>query len=101
MLLGQKDHADPIFAGRRQFDAQGRRLSPVVLVGYLDQDPGTVAHQLVRADGAPMVQVLEDQQALRNDLMRPMPLDVRDEADTAGIMLASRRVHPVLAGVGD
>ena len=70
VLLGQEDHADAVLAGRRQLDALARHLGAVELVGDLDQDAGAVAHQLVGADGAAMVEVLEDLQALLDDGVR-------------------------------
>ena len=64
VLLRQEDHADAVFAGRRQLDALLRHLLAVEAVGDLDQDAGAVAHQLVGADRAAVVEVLEDLQTL-------------------------------------
>jgi hypothetical protein len=38
-------------------------------------------------------EVLEDQQALLDDLVALLPLDVRDEADAAGVVLIGRVVE--------
>jgi hypothetical protein len=58
MFLWQKDHADAVFAGRRQLDTLGGHLGAEVLVGNLDEDAGAVAHQLVGADRTAVVEVL-------------------------------------------
>ena len=98
VLLRQEDLADAVFAGRRQVDAGGGHLGAEVFVGDLDQDARAVAHQLVGADGAAMVEVLEDLQALRDDRMRALALDVRHEADAAGIVLVRCVVQPARSG---
>ncbi|MNQ32176.1 hypothetical protein D3C85_455740 [compost metagenome] len=56
-------------------------------VGNLDQDAGAVAHQLVRANRAAVVQVLKDLQALLDDRVAFLALDVRNESNAAGVML--------------
>ena len=86
VLLRQEHHADAVFAGRRQLDALLGHLVAEVLVGNLDQDAGAVAHQRVGADRAPVVQVLQDQQALLDDRMALVALDMGDETDAAGIV---------------
>ena len=101
VLLGQEDHAHAILAGRRQAHALCGHLGAVELVGDLDQDACAVAHQLVCADGAAVVEVLQDLQALLDDVVRLDALDVGDEAHAAGIVLARRVVQAVGGGVGE
>ncbi len=101
VFLRQEDLADAVFAGRRQLDAGGGHLGAEVFVRDLDQDARAVAHQLVGADGAAMVEVLEDLQALRDDRMRALALDVRHEADAAGVVLVRGVVHPARGRGGD
>ena len=84
-----------------QLDALGGHLGAVELVGDLDQDACAVAHQLVGADRAAMVEVLEDLQALRHDVVRAPALDVRDEAHAAGVVLAGGVVQASPGGGGD
>jgi hypothetical protein len=67
VFLGQEDHAHAVLAGRRQLHALGGHLGAVELVGDLDQDAGAVAHQLVGTHRTPVVQVLQDLQALLDD----------------------------------
>lgn len=85
VLLGQEDHAHAVLARGRQFHALLGHLGAVELVGDLDQDARTVAHQLVGADRATVVEVLEDLETLLHDAMSLLPLDVRDEAHAARI----------------
>ncbi len=93
VLLGQEDHAHAVFARRWQFDALYRHLGAVELVGNLDQDAGAVAHQLVGADGATVVEVGQDAQALLDDAVGALALDVGHETDTAGIVFMRRAVQ--------
>ncbi len=99
VLLGQEDHADAVLAGRRQHDALRGHLGAVELVRDLDQDAGAVAHQRVGADRAAVVEVLEDLQALLDDRVRLQALDVRDEADAAGVVLVGGRIEAGARGV--
>ena len=101
VLLGQEDHADAVFAGRRQFDALPGHFLAVQRVGHLDQDAGAVAHQLVGAHGAAMVQVFQDLQPLLDDGVALLALDVRDEADAAGVMLVGGRIQAVFLQMGN
>ena len=95
MFLRQEDLADAVFAERRQLDALPGHLGAVEVVRNLDQDAGAVAHQLVGADRAAMVEVLEDLQTLQDDAVRLVALDVGDEADAAGIVFLTRAVETV------
>src|SRR5690606_15695050 len=52
-----------------------------------------VAHQRIGADGAAMRQVLEDEEAVLDDLVRLLALHVGDEADAAGIVLVARIIE--------
>src|SRR5690606_25799898 len=63
------------------------------LVRDLHEDAGAVAGARVGADGAAMLEVFENLQAVFNDLVRLAPLDVGDEADAAGVALEARVVH--------
>lgn len=101
MLLGQENHSRPVFACWRQLHALSHHLSAVKLVRDLDQDPGAIAHQLVCADRATMVEVFEDLQSLLNDTVRSLALDVRHEPDPAGIMFIGQPVQAVFCKVFD
>ncbi len=56
-------------------------------VRHLDQAAGAVAHQRIRADRAAMVQILQDFQALGDDVVRFSALDVHHEADATRVVL--------------
>jgi hypothetical protein len=68
-------------------------LFAVQRVGHLDQDAGAVAHQLVGAHRAAVVQVLQDLQRMGDDGVALLALDVRHEADAAGVVLMRRVVQ--------
>jgi hypothetical protein len=68
-FLGQEHHADAVLAGGRQAHALRRHLFAEELVRNLDQDAGAVALQRVGTDRAPVVEVLQDLEALQNDVM--------------------------------
>ncbi len=95
VFLRQEDHADAVFAGRRQVHALARHFLAVVLVGNLQQDARAVAHQRIGADSAPVVEVVQDAQALLNDIVALLALDVRHEADAARIVLVARVIQPL------
>ena len=94
VFLRQEDHADAVLAGRRQRHALLGHFLAIEGIRDLDQDARAVAHQRVGTDGAPVVEVLEDLQALLNDFVALLALDMGDEADAAGIVLIARVVQP-------
>jgi len=53
------------------------------------------------ADGAPVVQVLEDLERLRDDGMPAISLDVGDETDAAGIVFKTRVIQAARRGGAD
>jgi len=55
-------------------------------VRLLHQNAGAVAGAWVGADGAAMFEVEKDRQAVLDDLMRRLALDVGDEPDASGIL---------------
>jgi len=71
-------------------------LLAVQRVGNLDQDAGAVAHELVGADGAPVVQVLQDLQALAHDGVALLALDVGHETHAAGVVFLAGVVQTLL-----
>ena len=72
---------------------RGQRLpvlaGPIVQQGvrYLDHGASAIAHQRVGPDGAAMIQILQDFQALGDDIMRFSAFDVHHEADAARVVL--------------
>jgi hypothetical protein len=85
--------ADAVFALLRQPDAELGAFGREEAVRDLDQDAAAVAGLRIRPDRAAVVEVQEDLEALRDDLMGPAVLHVGDEADAAGILLARRIVQ--------
>jgi hypothetical protein len=86
-LLGEEHHADPVLARLREADALGGKLFAEKRVRNLDQDPGAVARQRVGAHRPAMGEIAQDLEALLDDSMAFLPLDVRHEANAARIML--------------
>ncbi len=83
----QEHHADAVLARRRQLDVLARHFFAQEGVRHLDQDAGAVARQRIGADGAAVRQVLQYLQPLLDDGVGFFALDVRDEADAAGVVL--------------
>ena len=92
-VLRHEDEADRVVAGLRQGEAEPLRLLGEEGVRDLHQDAGAVAHQRVGADGAAMLEVLEDPQPVLDDPVRLLVLQVDDEADAAGVALVRRVVE--------
>ena len=93
MFFRQEDHADAVFARRRQVDALLGHFFAEELVGNLQQDARAITHQRVSADGAAMVEVVQDAQALLDDLVALLALDMGDEADAASVVFIGRVVQ--------
>ena len=67
------------------------------LVRRLDQDARAVARVLFHA-GTAMIEVLQNLQRIRHDLVRFFPLHMADKADAAGVMLIARIVETLSGG---
>ena len=94
----KKSHADAVFPRRRQRETELGALAREKLVGDLDQHAGAIAGSRIAAAGAPVRQVDQHLDALQNDLVRPLALEVRDEADAAGVVLVARVVEALRLG---
>ncbi len=88
MLFRQEDHADAVFAQRRQLNALLGHLFAVERVRQLNQDARAVTHQLVGPHGTAMIQVFQDLECALHDVMGFDALDVRHESNATGVMLA-------------
>jgi hypothetical protein len=96
-IARHEDVAGRVVTGLRQVDA--RVLLRHLLeegVRHLHEDAGAVAGVDLAAAGAAMVEVLEDLDALLDDGVRFLALDVHDEADAAGVMLELRVIEALL-----
>jgi hypothetical protein len=67
-------------------------------VGDLDQDAGAIAGSGIAAAGAPVRQVDENLDAFEDDVVRPLALEIRNEANSAGIVLVARVVKALRQG---
>src|ERR1019366_8109443 len=88
-----EDHPDAVLTLRRQLESQARSLGAEKFVRKLNQNSGPVAGQRIASTAAAMGQVVEDLQALVNDIVRALALDIDYEADAAGVMLMRRIVE--------
>ena len=91
-LHRQEGHAHAVLARGRQGEAELGALAREELVRDLDQHAGAVAGFRIAAAGAAMRQVDQDLNALDDDVVRFLALDVGDEADSAGIVFVARVV---------
>ena len=92
-LHRQEGHAHAVFAGGRQGEAELGAFAGEELVRDLDQDAGAVAGFRIAAAGAAVGQVDQNLNALDDDVVRFLALDVGDEADAAGIVFVARVVE--------
>ena len=76
-----------------------RHLLAVQRVWNLNQDAGAIAHQLIGPHCAPVVDVLQNFQCLRDDVVALLALDVGDKAEPAGIVLVPGGIQAVLCQV--
>jgi len=91
----QEEVTDGILASLGQGDALLCHFLAEELVGDLQQNAGTIAHQRISTDGAAMGEVFQNEQAVLDDLVRLLALHMGDEADAAGIVLVARVVKPL------
>jgi|GEM_PF-5611082 len=85
--------ADGVVSRLRQLNAERRASLFQEGVRDLHQDAGAVAGERIRADRAAMGKVLEDLQAMLDDLVARPCFQIGDETDTAGIVLAGRIIE--------
>ncbi|EKE16734.1 MAG: hypothetical protein ACD_10C00831G0003 [uncultured bacterium] len=86
-LLRQENHADAVFARRRQNDTLLGHFFAVELVGNLDKNACTVALQRVGANGTAVIQIFQDQQALLDDTMRFLTFKMGHKAHATSVVL--------------
>ena len=82
-LRGQKDHPHPILAGIRKHDTGIPSCPLEKLMGNLQEDARTITRAWVTSLSAAMGEVFENLQALLDDAMRFLSLDIDDEAHPA------------------
>ena len=73
-----------------QLEAEPRALGAEEPLGQLHQDAGAVAGLRIGAARRAMREPAQDLEALVDDGARPLALDVRDEADAAGVSFPCR-----------
>ncbi|MGY4431098.1 hypothetical protein ACVWWO_003575 [Bradyrhizobium sp. F1.13.1] len=88
-----EQRADGVFAGIGQREAEFLRLAAEESMRDLHQNAGAVTGARVGADGAAVLEVAQDAERVRDDLVRLLAPDVGDEADAAGILFQARIVQ--------
>ena len=95
---GQKDHAHAIFARCGQREAQLGAFALEKSVRNLDQDAGAVARLRIAPASAAMGQIDQDLDALEDDVVRFVALDVGDESDATPVVLILGGIKPLSLG---
>ena len=85
LLHRQKHQPHAVFARRRQGEAEFVGLAREELVGNLDDDSRAVPRHRVASACAAVLQVDQNLDALLDDIVGLLALDVDHKADTAGI----------------
>ena len=80
-------HSTHQTASEQVYDAVAFGFFAEERVGHLEEDAGTVAGVLVAAARAAVLEVPEELQTRFNDAVAFVAVDVRDEADAAGVAL--------------
>ena len=93
MLHGQKDQTGAVFAGGGQGEAFFGAFAREKSVGDLNKESGAVAGLRIAATGSAVRQIDEDLDALGNDIVRFVAVDVHHEANPAGIAFVGRIVQ--------
>ncbi len=88
----------PYSPGGRQREAELGALAREELVRDLDQHAGAVAGFRIAAAGAAVRQVDQNLDALDDDVVRFLALDIGDEADAAGVVFLGRVVQALCLG---
>src|SRR6185369_7912206 len=83
----QEHHADAVLPGGRQLDPLLRHLLAIKAVRNLDQEAGAIGKLGIPTHRAAVREVAQHRESLLDDGVRLPPLDVRYEADAAGVVL--------------
>jgi len=98
LIPWQEAHRDGIAAEGRQGQALPMRPIAHQRIGHLDQAARSVTNQRIGPDRAAMVEIDQDLQTARDDVMRFSSLDVGDETDAARIVLVAWVVETLSLG---
>ena len=99
-IARQEHHADAVGARLGQLEIEALRLGAEQPIRELNQETSTVARQRVSAHRPAMREVVQNLDALGQNPVTFPVLDIRNKADTTGIMLIARiveswpRLHP-------
>ena len=99
LLHGQEHHADAVAAGFGQGKSEFGAFARKEFVRDLDQDASAVAGLRIAAAGAAMSQIDEDFDALADDFVRLLTVEIDHETHPAGVVLVAGVVE-ALADLG-
>ena len=89
----QEDHPDGVLASRRQRQPVLGTHLPQEFVRHLEQHARAVARVVFTATGPTMLEILENFEAARQNVVRLHAIQVGDKADSAGIVFVLRVVQ--------
>lgn len=97
-LRGQKDHPNPVLTsiGKLNTGITSRPLEE--LMGNLQENARTVARAGITSLRTTMSEVFKNLQALLDDMMRFLALDIDDKAHPTGVLFLFGIVQPLLWG---
>ena len=94
----EKDHAHAVLSSVGQRDVRLRAGGAQECVRDLEEDARAVAGPGVAAYGAPVLEVLEEQQRVAHDVMGSRAPEMRHETHAAPVVLMGRVVQPLRGG---
>jgi len=97
-LDGKESHAHAVLSRGRQGETELGALAREELVGDLNQDAGAIAGSGIATASAPVRQVDQNLDAFADDVVRPLALEMRNEANSAGIVLVARVIKALRRG---
>jgi hypothetical protein len=92
---GQEGERDAVLARRRQRDVEAPGLFAQERIRKLKEDASAVAGLLIAAAGAAVLEVQQDLQPIADDVVADLSLEMRNEANPAGVMLESGVVESI------
>ena len=98
VISREKDHAHPIGAGRRQREAESPGFADEKRMRNLNENACAVPGLRVAAASAPVRQVDQNLNALQDNIVRPVAIDIRHETQAAGIVFLTGVIEPLWGG---
>src|SRR5580700_158461 len=94
----KKDHADAVFAARRQREAEWTAFANEKIVRNLNDDARAIAGVRFATASAAMLKIEQDLKRFLNNVVSIAVLEIGNETDAAGIVFVRRVVKPLGRG---